>query len=283
MTRTASTARTRPAAASAGRTVRSKVEQYRDKLFPLMEYIHQRSYLRDHEFTREELLAVTPEAIVRYLKLKVYGDEDANPDVDPPRNYRLNTIKVWKKSWSYFMPNKTMTWNEVARIGNPTRSSLINDLFGAINKMETARRGVPSQARRSLKAGEYECAIELMCEHKNKEVSVWLPAFNALQFNLIGRVDDTAKWRAPDLRPLERFEDYGVCVRLCWSKNVRDARDAPTQVLFGSDDWRYCSVSLLAVWLELHWMLNPEENELFLALHGATDPVRIKEAASHHL
>jgi len=42
-----------------------------------------------------------------------------------------------------------------------------------------------------------------------------LAAFNAFQYNLIARVDDTSKWRAPDLQPFDEFENYGITARLC--------------------------------------------------------------------
>lgn len=273
----------RPRRASQPRQKKSKVEIYKATLVPLMNYIHSTVFLRDHDFTQDELVAVTPEKIITYLKIKVYGNENAHPDVDPPLHYRLNTVKVWKKSWSYHMVNKNMPWNEIAKVGNPTRSHLINDLLKNMKKMETARLGVPSQARRALVAGEYEQFIRMMCENDDKQVGSWLAAYNCFQYNMIARVDDSAKWRSPDLQPLEDFENYGVTVRLPWAKNVMDPRDAPTQVLFGAMDWRYCAISLLAVWLEYHYMINPEENAFFLALNGLDCPLRIKEAASYHL
>ena len=48
------------------------------------------------------------------------------------------------------MPNKRTDWNEIANVGNPTRSGEVNDLVKAIKKMETARLGAESQARRAL-------------------------------------------------------------------------------------------------------------------------------------
>ena len=149
---------------------RGKEELYLHTLRPLMAFVHGRAFPADHVFTREEKLAVTPEKIVQYLKIQVYGTADARPDIDPPLHHRSNTILYWKKAWSYFMINKGMAWNELSRVGNPTRSYLVHELIGNIKKMEAARCGVPSRARRALQVPEYENTIESFTEEENKEV-----------------------------------------------------------------------------------------------------------------
>ena len=69
-----------------------KVDKYHDELRKLMCDIHRRSFRADHKFTNPELRAVTPEKIMKYLKVRIYGREDVDPDVDPPVNHRRNTI-----------------------------------------------------------------------------------------------------------------------------------------------------------------------------------------------
>ena len=263
---------------------KSKVAKYHDMTRPMMSFIHHGMHFReDHVFSRAELLAVTPERLMEYLLLKIYHDSDANPDVDPPIYYRTNTIKSWKKAWSYFMVNKNVPWNEVARQGNPTRCTQIGSLIKAMKKMETARRGVPSKARRALTSQEYEQIIEFAASNQNSEIGTWLAAFNAIQYNLIGRVDDTAKLRSPDVKPFEQYPNYGITARLCWSKNVMEERDAPTQILFGAMDWRYCALSNLAPWLEHHFTLNPEDNAYYFGIEGKQDPNSIKTSAANQL
>ena len=134
-----------------------------------------------------------------------------------------------------------------------------------------------------MTAQEYEQLIEIATQNQNSEIGTWLAAFNAFQYNLIARVDDTSKWRAPDLQPFDEFENYGITARLCWSKNVMEERDAPTQILFGAMDWRYCTLSNLAPWLEYHFTLNPEENDYFFGIQGNSDPTSIKTLAAYHL
>ena len=150
---------------------KSKVAKYHDLTRPMMSFVHNGTHFDEgHVFSQAELLAVTPERLMEYLLLKIYQNTDANPDVDRPLFYRTNTIKAWKKAWSYFMLNKNVPWNEVARQGNPTRCTQICGLIKAMKKMETARRGVPSNARRAFTAQEYEQIIELSSSHPNAEI-----------------------------------------------------------------------------------------------------------------
>jgi hypothetical protein len=88
-----------------------------------------------------------------------------------------------------------------------------------------------------------------------------MAAYLAFQFSMIARINDTAKFQAPYLQPFEAYSYFGDTAKLCWSKNVFEECDAPNQVLFGAEDWRYCVLSLLGSCLELHFLLNPEPNE----------------------
>ena len=57
------------------------------------------------------------------------------------------------------MLDNATPWSEVARHGNPTRAAPVNRLIKAMGKMEAARRGVPSRARRALLPAEFEAII----------------------------------------------------------------------------------------------------------------------------
>ena len=128
---------------------------------------------------------------------------------------------------------------------------------------------------------EFEQVIEILSA-QGDEIGIWMAAYLAFQFSMIARIDDTAKFRAPDKQPFEDFPFYGVAAKLCWSKNVLEERDAPTQVLLGAEDWRYCVLSLLGSWLELHFLLNPKANESLFGAFGLTDPFDIKSRAGYH-
>ena len=191
--------------------VLSRVELYHGQMRKLMKHFcPDQEFEEGHVWSREQLMLVNPQEIVNYIKIRVYGREDANPDVDPPVHYRSSTVKQWKKSWSSFMLNRNMTWNEIARVGNPTRSTDINDLIRSMKRMEVQRRGVPSQARRALFSSEFEQIVDLAAGI-NKEIGTWIVAYLMFQYTMIGRVDDTAKWRSPDLQPFHSFLNFGVC------------------------------------------------------------------------
>ena len=116
----------------------SKVDSYHQATRPLMSFVHGQEYRPGHVWSTDDLLSVTPDILVRYIKMKVYGSENAQPDIDPPLYYRSNSVAYWKKAWSYFMPNQITPWNEIAAVGNPTRSTAVNKILKAIKKMEVA-------------------------------------------------------------------------------------------------------------------------------------------------
>ena len=119
------------------RRVQSRVEIYHCEMRKLMKHFHpDQEFKEGHIWTRKELLVINHQEIVSYIKIRVYGREDVNPDIDSPLHYRSLTVKQWKKSWSNFMLNRNMTWNEIAGVGNPTRSFDINDLIRSMKRME---------------------------------------------------------------------------------------------------------------------------------------------------
>ena len=63
-----------------------------------------------------------------------------------------------------------------------------------------------------------------------------------------------------------------------------EERDAPTQVLLGARNWRYCVLSHLGMWLELHFELNPDDgNEFVFDAEGKPEPDSIKNSVAYHL
>ena len=273
-----------PARPRQAKKAKTKVEKYHDEMRKLMSFLHNgRQYRPGHKWRKSELLAITPEKIMRYLLIKIYGDEDANFDEDPPLHHRRNSVLFWKKAWSYFMLDQNHQWSEITKTGNPTRSAVLNKLLRAMKKMEAARRGKPSMARRSFIPKEFERLVSLCETHENPEVGAWLASYVTFQLHMIARLDDTAKFRLPDLKSFQKYPDFGVSARLCWAKNCMEERDAPTQVLFGARNWRYCVLSHLAMWLELHFELNPDDNEFIFGAEGKSDPDSIKTSAAYHL
>ena len=103
---------------------------------------------------------------MRYLKIKIYGDKDANHDKDPPIHHRRNSVLFWKKAWLYFMLDQNHQWSEITKTGNPPRSAILNKLLRSMKKIEAARRGKPSMARRSFIPKEFERLV-CLCEMHN--------------------------------------------------------------------------------------------------------------------
>ncbi len=79
------------------------------------------------------------------------------------------------------------------------------------------------------------------------------------------------------IQPYSKYPDYAVMGRLPWSKNVNEERDAPQQLIFGSMDPHYDTLSLLGLWLEFRFVMHPKQNEFIFCVDGLEDPIRIKE------
>ena len=124
-----------------------------------MNHDHHKTFSSDHQWTTPELLAVTPQKIMVYLNTKIYDDPNADPDIVSPVRYWANTIKCWKKAWSFFMVNKMTNWDKVTGHGNPTRCAKLNGLIGLMIKMKVVWRGMPPYTCRALTADEYQYII----------------------------------------------------------------------------------------------------------------------------
>lgn len=143
------------------RKVRTAKDNYEPSLREFMNWKLHRVHMQNHIFTRDKLLAITDKEIYRWMKHRVYGDEEADEASSPPLYYRHSSVLFWKKAISHFMPNSHMQWNVDTNTGNPTRSPLVLKLLKHIKRFEVQRRGKKSMKRRPLKAEEYEdTAIE---------------------------------------------------------------------------------------------------------------------------
>ena len=259
------------------RHVPTVAETYEPCLRSLMDYKLHRIHEKGHRFSQAELLSITDEDICKWMKFRVYGDENADAATTPPIFHRHNTVLFWKKAVSHFMVNNHMQWNQETGTGNPTKSPLIHKLLGHIKRMQVQRRGKPSQARRAFSPEEYEQAQEMFWQLPDKEEALCSAAYFAFQFHMMARLDDTGKFRQPDLQPYPSYPEYGILSRLPWSKNVNDERDAPLQLVLGANDPHYDVLSLMGLWLEYRFENNPEENEFIFCIDGEDDPLRIKD------
>ena len=105
-------------------------------LIRLMSYVDDEEYEQNQEFTMAQLGTLTPANLMKWFNNETFG----NPE--PPENHdlnpvvRCNSIEYWKKALSSYMPNRLMPWNELAGVGNPTRSTQLNALIKYIKKKE---------------------------------------------------------------------------------------------------------------------------------------------------
>ena len=73
------------------------------------------------------------------------------------------------------------------------------------------------------------------------------------QFHMIARADDTMNVLLENIQAHPRFP-FCLKTKLNWSKNVREERDAPWQIVMGSNDSSYCVIISLAIWLEIYFL-----------------------------
>ena len=130
-------------------TTPKNVRRYWSTLLALMSLKDGVMYERNRIFTNEHLLTLTPNDVVEFFCLKVYGTP--HPDADAmPKFGRSTSLESYKKHISYFMPNCLICWDVQNMRGNPTRSIAVNKLINEIKKEEVRKRGKKTVARRPL-------------------------------------------------------------------------------------------------------------------------------------
>jgi hypothetical protein len=105
-----------------------------------MSYLHEEeAYEKDHVFSQDDLAALTPSDIKRWMCEKAYGTPKPGPN-DHPALCRSTSLEFWKKATSSFIPNRLMSWNIPTNVGNPTKSIEINDLIKSVKKRKFANK-----------------------------------------------------------------------------------------------------------------------------------------------
>ena len=119
--------------------------------------------------------------------------------------------------------------------------------------------------------------MELCSTLEPKEKALCSVAYFAFQLAMISRLGDTAKFCLTDLNPYTKYQDYAIMSQLPWSKNVREERDAPSQLLFAAMDPWYDTHSFLGLWLEYCFEFLSKDNEFVFCIDGCDDPEGIKD------
>ena len=110
----------------------------------------------------------------------------------------------------------------------------------------------PPQARRATTKAEF-CLMQTLLkdEEVSFEAKYGIRAFNNYQFHMIGRVDDCTQLQLESVQSNQNFPSFAIKTKLNWSKNVLEERDSPWQVVFGGNNPLYCTLTSLALWLEI--------------------------------
>eukprot|EP00980_Cylindrotheca_fusiformis_P006798 scaffold1423_cov74-Cylindrotheca_fusiformis.AAC.1 len=230
---------------------------YKGPLVRMMSHLHNMQYDRDKVFTQEELAVVTSDDVMSFFNAMVFGDANVPAGHDMAPLHRSNTIKFWKKAISYFMPRRMVPWDDVTQRGNPTRSSALNKLIEYVKRKEVRSQGIASQARRSITDGEYRRIMTILkAEGTNAVQKYGIPAMMNYMFHMIGRINCSTQARLENLKIHDNF-NFALKTKLAWSKNVREERDAPWQIVMPSIDPVYCVHISTAVWLEVFMGSSP--------------------------
>ena len=257
-------------------------EKYKKILLSFMSWKNGVEYEDTYNFSNEELILITPEDLVRWFQLKVYGTPDPSPQ-DMPTYGRSNSILYCKKAISFFMPNRLMRWNVMAvppNMGNPTMSIAVNNLIKKVKKCEVRGHGKQTLARRPFEMQEFKKIIQLIEENDDEETRLFGSGIYRYQAHMMARIDDASKFYSKNLWENGQAVNYSLLNRLCWSKNVNDEREAPIQVLLGADDSNLCVLLGLSCWLEYSLEKYASKGEFIWNYHNLDDEMKIKSRAN---
>jgi hypothetical protein len=85
-------------------TPAATIRRYKSILDSLMLFVHEaeagREYDNDREYTNEELLQVTPNHVLKWMLLRMFGSTDVGVISDATRPMvRANTLQFWKNQF----------------------------------------------------------------------------------------------------------------------------------------------------------------------------------------
>ena len=182
------------------------------------------------------------------------------------------------------MPNKHLGWNMVSLSGNPTRSTEVNDLIKQVRHHEVCGEGVSSQAQHALTLPEFHSLVGIAPNSETFNLHVRIPCILKFQAHLIARVDNAAHVLISELRAHGLF-DYTLQVRLRWTKNCLEERDALEQIILVSSDQDFCVLTSLSIHLQyLLEFLNGENSDfLFCDSGNSTKVVHVNSTKVVHM
>ena len=255
--------------------VNKKYQQYLCECMSLKHGHVDEIYPKKIQFSKEQLLELTPTDVRRYLLWKAYGDPFPG-DNDMPSDARSGSLRKMKQGISWFMPNKNVAWIEGLG-GNPTRHASLNKVIERVEELETKGKGLPANDTRAYNPAEFDFLLEKLrsCHdfnHRIKYVTMTLWAYH-----LIHRLDDTCNFKVAAPHGNAK-NTYTIKTCTTWSKNVRKMRHCPDQIIFASMEWKNCVVTSLAIYLETWLTEHPNATYLFTESHDEVKgPFNVKK------
>lgn len=255
-------------------------EEYKPYLCRLMAFIDEApggDYPRTIEFSQEQLLAITPDHVSRWMKKMAYATPTPSP-TDRPTHCRSSLLEQAKKAVSWSMPNKHMSWDVRSNSGNPTKSIPVNDVIKDVKKAEVRKQGRPPKAKRDMKRNEFRKTLRLLeAQEGCYDMQSKMPSMLKFQFHIIARTDDITNLETNDLRSHDTFGNFALQVKVSWSKNVMEERECPDQILIGAADTDFCIVLALACYMESRLTSHQQGRFLFGDRNDDDEPDRLNE------
>ena len=214
-------------------------KSYKKNMLNFMQWFHQREKPYDNgtTFTRDELKEIQPVNVHDWLAIYCYGKADYNADTDKPTGARARTLLFKKKSVSFFMPNQMPQWCDDR--GNPTKSIPVNKLIELVKKCEARKDRAKSHVKRPLTSHEFLAMQSKLKDHPDWSLNTKYQTMNLYQYHLTGQADDTCHFEVTDLCGNRSF-DFALQTKVHWSKNIREERGSPYQIILGADDPNWC-------------------------------------------
>ena len=240
--------------------------EYLTTFLELMNFIDNEQYTRSSTFRKEQVMKLQPKHILAFLTHKAFGKTHRLPD-DRPKYARSNHIKNIKMKLSHYMPSAS-PWVELPNgtgHGNPTKHKSINKLIADITKFEVRNEGAEGRDVRDMSMLEFEKELELfrqaddaVCRYRNTLMGLY-------QVQFITRSDDVCNFKVDDPKGNSIY-DMALSQSVKWSKNVKDSRNCPDQLLLAAKDHRFCL--FLALGLHLEHYLGEHPNATYMMSPG---------------
>jgi hypothetical protein len=79
---------------------------YQNTLVSLVSFLDGHQYHKNTVFTEDRLAVIMADDVLRWMNLKAFGTTNPHPDANPTRCRSSTILFFWKKSLSFFMPNR---------------------------------------------------------------------------------------------------------------------------------------------------------------------------------